>query len=315
MPPSGQAVVVWTRSDGANYIVEASAWRPGSGFAQPVDLSAPSENAFDPRVAVGSDGASTVVWRRSNGSNDIAQAAGAPPGGSFSSPIDLSSPGRNAVLPDVAMDGNGDATAVWWRFDGSNEIVQAAGYDADPPELRGLSVPSTGIAGVPVTFSVNPFDVWPIASINFAFGDDTSMAGTSVSHTYSAAGTYEVTVTASDAAGNHGTTAGTIKIVPSHNLRLGRIVRNRRKGTATVPVTVSGPGKLALSGRGIRKTTRRAVGKETIELPVVPRGSTAKSLSRHGHVKVHVTIAFTPYGATSLLTHTAVRLIEAEGRR
>ncbi len=72
---------------------------------------------------MGSDGASTVVWRRSNGSNDIAQAAGAPPGGSFSSPIDLSSPGRNAVLPDVAMDGNGDATAVWWRFDGSDEIV------------------------------------------------------------------------------------------------------------------------------------------------------------------------------------------------
>ncbi len=65
--------------------------------------------------------------------------------------------------------------------------------------------------GYPVTFSVNPFDVWPIASINFAFGDDTSMAGTSVSHTCSAAGTYEVTVTASDAAGNHGTTAGSDK--------------------------------------------------------------------------------------------------------
>jgi hypothetical protein len=41
-------------------------------------------------------------------------------------PVDLSAPGQNAGRPQVAVDHAGDAVAVWNRFSGGKEIVQAA---------------------------------------------------------------------------------------------------------------------------------------------------------------------------------------------
>jgi hypothetical protein len=41
-------------------------------------------------------------------------------------PQDLSAAGQNAFNPEVAVDAQGNAIAVWRRFDGTNFIVQAA---------------------------------------------------------------------------------------------------------------------------------------------------------------------------------------------
>src|SRR5262245_45110046 len=41
-------------------------------------------------------------------------------------PVNLSEAGQGAFAPQVASDAQGDAVAVWQRFNGSNEIIQAA---------------------------------------------------------------------------------------------------------------------------------------------------------------------------------------------
>ena len=181
----GETVAVWTHSDGADYIVEAAAGTAG-GFASPVPLSQPGADAERPQVAVDPSDAATVVWQRSNGESEIVQASTGSAAAGFSAPVDLSAPGHDALFPRVAIDAAGDATAVWKRSNGANEIVEAAGYDADAPVFRSLSIPASGMVGVPLTFSVSPFDVWPIASTSFNFGDGANAQGTSVSHTYSA---------------------------------------------------------------------------------------------------------------------------------
>jgi len=124
--PDGTATAVWYRSNGANDIIQASTRPPGGSFGAPVDLSAGGQNAEAPQIAIAPDGTATVVWYRSNGANDVIQASTRPPGGSFGAPVDLSATGQNAVLPQIATAADGTATAVWYRSNGADTIIQAS---------------------------------------------------------------------------------------------------------------------------------------------------------------------------------------------
>ncbi len=124
--PDGTVTAVWYRSNGSNAIIQAATRPPGGSFGTPVDLSAASQDAFDPQIAAAPDGTATAVWRRYNGSNYIIQAATRPPGGSFGTPVDLSEVGKNSFSPQITTGPDGTATAVWLRSNGSNFIIQAA---------------------------------------------------------------------------------------------------------------------------------------------------------------------------------------------
>jgi hypothetical protein len=125
---TGTAIAVWrTRSNGTNDIVQASTRPSGGSWSTPVDLSAAGEDATNPQVTVGADGTAIAVWTRSNGTNDIVQASTRPSGGSWTTPADnLSEAGQDASAPQVSVDANGTATAVWIRDNGTNDIVQAS---------------------------------------------------------------------------------------------------------------------------------------------------------------------------------------------
>ena len=90
------------------------------------DISAPVQGAFGPQITTAPDGTATAVWYRSDGANNIIQAATRPPGGSFGAPVDLSVAGRNATFPQITTAPDGTATVVWRRYNGSNMIIQAA---------------------------------------------------------------------------------------------------------------------------------------------------------------------------------------------
>jgi hypothetical protein len=265
----GDAVAVWQRSNGANYIVQRAARPAGGAWQAPTDLSAAGRDALFPQVTADSGGDAVAVWERSNGTNEIVQGAVKPATGAWQSPVDLSATGQNsqnpdvaldpqsnavavweringtanvvegavrqagdswqapvglsaafagasAISPHVAVDSQGDALALWNRNNGTNEIVQGAGYDAAGPLLRAVSIPAAGTAGQPLSFSVSPLDVWsPLGQSSWSFGDGTSANGTSVTHVYAAAGNYDVKLTSPDALGNSTSTAGTIAIAPA----------------------------------------------------------------------------------------------------
>jgi PKD domain len=211
--PAGDAVAVWTRYDGSDYIVQSASRAAGGTWGAPADLSTMGQDAGHAEVGVDAAGDAVAVWERFDGSNFVVQAASRAAGGAWGQPQDLSAPGRNAEEPAVAVDSQGDAVAAWERNDGSEEIVQAAGYDAAGPQLRSLSIPTAGTVGVPLSFSVSPFDVWSaLGATTWSFGDGTSAVGTAVSHTYGAPGTYTVKVTGADALGNTSTSTGTVAI-------------------------------------------------------------------------------------------------------
>jgi hypothetical protein len=125
----GEAVAVWSRSNGVNTIVQASARAPGGVFAPAVDLSDAGQDARNPAVAINDAGAAAVAWVRANGTVDVAQARVRPSDQSgFAAAQDLSGAGpagQSASAPDVAMDPGGRATVVWTRSDGTQARVQS----------------------------------------------------------------------------------------------------------------------------------------------------------------------------------------------
>ena len=129
--PNGVATAVWQRIDGFNFIVQARRIAADGTLGAIQDLSAAGEDALGPQVAADPNGVATVVWRRFDGSNFIIQARRIAADGTLGATQDLSAPGQGAGLPQVAVDPNGVATAVWHRSDGSNLIVQARRITAD----------------------------------------------------------------------------------------------------------------------------------------------------------------------------------------
>jgi PKD domain-containing protein len=122
---AGDAVAVWTRFDGLDFVVQAAARPAGGAWQGPLDLSAAGQNAEEPRVAIASAANAVALWSRYDGSRFVVQSARRL-AGVWEKPLDVSVAGQNAEEPQLALDPAGDAVAVWSRFDGAKDIVQAA---------------------------------------------------------------------------------------------------------------------------------------------------------------------------------------------
>lgn len=306
--PAGDAVAVWSRHDGGEYVAQAASRPAGGSWGAPTDLSVPNQIAFDLQVGVDPAGDAVAVWVLREGTADVAQAASRPAGGAWGAPIDLSAPGQEALSPQVAVDPVGDAVAVWEHHDGTGRIVQAADYDAVGPQLHSLSIPTTGTVGVPLPLSVSPFDIWsaPVATA-WSFGDGAAASGTAVSHTYTAPGTYTVKVTGTDGVGNTTTTTGTVTISPApagpkrgNRARAARVVRVKGR-TALLALTCGAGGtgcagtvRLVVSAAATRpagqgKSSARASSKRRPRSLVLGKAPFNLASGAHKSIKVPLT--------------------------
>jgi len=78
--PDGTTTITWTRYNGREYIVQAATRTANATtFSTPIDISTTGQNAFNPQVATGPDGTTTITWNRFNGSEYIVQAVTATP--------------------------------------------------------------------------------------------------------------------------------------------------------------------------------------------------------------------------------------------
>lgn len=129
MDAAGNAYAIWAHSDGANVRIEATTRAAGGAWQTPVDISAAGRNALGPRLAVDAAGNAIAVWFRFDGTANIVQAALRPAGGSWQAATNLSAAGRDARIPDVAVNPQGVAVAIWQRSNGTNLIIQAASHN------------------------------------------------------------------------------------------------------------------------------------------------------------------------------------------
>jgi hypothetical protein len=166
---AGTAVAVWTRyDDGSNTIVQSASSTNGGVTWSPTvsNLSAVGGDAQRPQISLNAAGTAVAVWTRGDGSNNIVQSVSSTNGGvTWSTPVnDLSAVGANGDEPQISLNAEGTAIAIWRRYDGSNNIVQsvsstnggvtwstpvnnlsAVGGDAEIPEIS-LNSGGTAIA-------------------------------------------------------------------------------------------------------------------------------------------------------------------------
>ncbi len=211
----GEGVVAWQQSDGSEMSVLANVRTPGTAglFGTQSTLDSGSEEAFEPQIAGDGLSGTVVSWETFNGIDSTVQTAVRPAGGSFE-PATALATGALEGFPVVGIDAQGDAIAAWTRYNGSNDVVEAAGYANAGPQLRGLTIPTQGTVGQPLQFFGSPLDVWSATlTEGFSFGDGTTTTGVSATHVYTAPGTYQVSATATDALGNVTTVTRTVTIV------------------------------------------------------------------------------------------------------
>jgi hypothetical protein len=78
---------------------------------------------------------------------------------------------------------------------------------------------------------------------------------------------------------------------------LGKVRKNKRKGTAKLTVRVPGPGDLKLAkNKKVKGKEKSAESKGTVKLPIEPRRKVRKRLRRKGTAKVRARVTYTPDG-------------------
>jgi NHL repeat len=77
-------------------------------------------------------------------------------------------------------------------------------------------------------------------------------------------------------------------------LRFNRLKLNRRNGSAVLFVRVSGPGRVILKGRGVRRLRRGAQRPAIVRLPVRPKVRLRRFIKRHGKGRIRVEVTFKP---------------------
>ena len=247
MGAHGDAVAVWELDGGEHWSIQASSMPAGGGWQAPVDLSEAGQNAYHPQLGMDAQGDAVAAWEVEQGKDWSVKSVAKPADGGWQAPVTVSQITEHGELfPQVAIDSQGDALAAWELYDGTHYLVQAAGYQAAGPQLDGLAIPATGTAGQPVSFAVSPLDVWAaLRATRWSFGDGGSATGTSVTHTYAAAGAYQVTLTGEDALGSTASATGTITIA-SMPLTPARALTSTPTPTPTLaPPTITAAGQSA----------------------------------------------------------------------
>jgi PKD repeat protein len=199
---------------------------------------------------------------------------------------DLDSPGPGTAMNALVPDLDGGVVAYWTN---SQNTLRAAAFDGGGPNLLSANVPSVAVSGLPVTMSAGFADLWSglAGSLDWSFGDGSSATGGQVTHTYAAAGTYTVTVTAQDGLGNE--TSATYPITVS---------------AAVVPTPVPVPGPqpvpgptphgvaLQLSGVGQSAPSWREAGRRASRHKRQPIGTTFRfTLNQAASVRLTFTQA------------------------
>jgi hypothetical protein len=97
---------------------------------------------------------------------------------------------------------------------------------------------------------------------------------------------------------------------PSNKFKLGKLKLNKKKGTATLSVSVPGAGTLTLSGKGVKKVSLSAKGASVLTVPIKALGTARKKLVKAGKAKLSLTLTFAPNGGTSASQGEKVTLVK-----
>ena len=111
--------------------------------------------------------------------------------------------------------------------------------------------------------------------------------------------------------GADGADVGAFELQPSNEFVLGKLKRNRKRGTATLTVSLPLPdiGTLTLFGKNLRTESRAVADTGVVKLPVIGKRKVKKALRRRGRRKVGINITYSPTGNSAVTKSRKVKLV------
>jgi hypothetical protein len=100
-----------------------------------------------------------------------------------------------------------------------------------------------------------------------------------------------------------------VTVEPSNAFSLGRIERNKFKGTAKLEVSLPGPGKVKVRGKQVKAASKSALELGPLRVPVTPKGKAKKKLDGGGTAKVGVKVEFAPTGGAPGTRSKKIKLV------
>ena len=131
--PDGNAIAAWQQYDGthSHYDIYSNRYDSGTGWSTAEDIDMTNSEAFGPQIAIDPDGNAIAVWQQSDGtiysiySNRYASGTG-----SWGTAELIENNNNSAFGPQIAIDPDGNAIAVWWQSDGTYYSIYSNRYDS-----------------------------------------------------------------------------------------------------------------------------------------------------------------------------------------
>lgn len=170
---TGAAVVVWDDTTG-QFVQGAQGSATTDVWDAAVDVSPTNLDSSSASVAIDALGDAVAVWSSFNGTNDYIQGA-VKLAGSVSwptTPSDVSSSGEEADVPQVAVDAQGDAVAVWSGSASAGHYVAQAAIESattgswQAPTTLGTSTSNVQDAQVAVNAHGDAVADWVADDVN-----------------------------------------------------------------------------------------------------------------------------------------------------
>jgi hypothetical protein len=104
----------------------------------------------------------------------------------------------------------------------------------------------------------------------------------------------------------------TAVLQPSNAFSITGTRRNKKRGKATITVTLPGPGTAVVAGKGVKRrgsVLQTATG-GTVKLRVIAKGKAAAKLAHRGRARVILAITFTPTGGDQATQTVKLKLLK-----
>lgn len=341
----GAGRIYWSNGSAGGPISYANLDGSGGGVLDTAGASMdePKGIAIDPangRIYWANVGDSTIGWAALDGSGggtlDTAGATDHFPNGLAVDPEagkvywdnPESVPG---VISSANLDGSGGSDLATPGATASPELGQMALFKAprstSAPQVSGGSQPGSTLSCSPGGWAGDePEAQLYQAAQSYGYEwlkDGQAIAGATATTLLAAQpGNYACRVTASNAAGSGAATSAGFSVsspppptstppattTAPATIRIAKVELDKRKGSATLLVRVSGPGGLTLTGPGIVKRTASAGGAGTVKLAVRLEGKAKAQLAERGKTKVKATVRFVPAAGAAVVASRSVTL-------
>jgi Glycosyl hydrolase family 26 len=311
--PLGWPTVVWDRFDGSNWVIQGQRLGPIGALEGAVqNLSAPGRDAAEPQLAIDPLGRATVVWDRFDGSNFVVQARRLDSSGLAAPVQNLSASGRDAAEPQLAISLGGTATVLWSRFDGSNFVVQHRDIAADGSLSTTENLSPAGRRASAPAVAWGSDGTLAMTWRRFAGAGDVVQAKTTFQPQSPLIPVPPPPVPPPPAPPSGSQVRSAAAPAPA-SLQIGKPRLNRKRGTAILPITVSGPGVVQLGGALPRRISAPAAGE--VKLLVVPKRAQRRQLLRQGSLRLPVIVTFQPLGGSAISRRLTLGLTRARLER